>query len=83
MGLGIDFLSLQNNIWGNYSLSIGAVMLCVFVGWTWGIPKAIESLEASGHKCSGSGLWGILVRYVCPIANAIVLGYIIWTGQYF
>jgi len=83
MGLGIDFLSLQNNIWGNYSLSIGAVMLCVFVGWSWGVPKAIESLEASGHKFPGAGLWGILVRYVCPIAIAIVLGYIIWTGQYF
>jgi len=83
MGLGIDFLSLQNVLWGNYSLSIGAVMLCIFVGWTWGVPKAIESLEASGHKFPASGLWSILIKYVCPIAIAIVLGYIIWTGQYF
>jgi NSS family neurotransmitter:Na+ symporter len=83
LGTGIDFLSLQNNLWGNYSLSIGAVMLCIFVGWSWGVPKAIESLEASGHTLPAAGLWGVLIRYVCPIAVAIVFIYIIWTGQYF
>jgi len=83
MGFGIDFLSIQNNLWGNYSLSFGAVMLCIFVGWNWGIPKALESLEASGHKFAAAGVWGILVRYVCPAAIAIVLGYIVFTGTYF
>lgn len=83
MGLGIDFLSLQNTIWGNYSLSIGAILLAVFVGWTWGAPKAIESLEEHGVKFKGSGLWSFLIRYVCPAAIGVVLIYIILTGQYF
>ena len=83
LGFGIDFLSLQNIFWGNYSLSIGAILLAVFVGWSWGAPKAIESLESSGIKFQGSGLWTVLIRYVCPVAIGIVLIYIIVTGQYF
>jgi NSS family neurotransmitter:Na+ symporter len=81
-GLGIDFLSLQNIIWGNYSLSIGAVLLCVFIGTTWGTDKAIASLESSGHKLPASGLWAILIRYVCPIAITVVLAFLIYTGDY-
>jgi len=76
LGLGIDFLTLQSIIWGNYSLSIGALGLCIFVGWKWGIPAALASLEASGDKLKGHGLWTFLVKFVCPV-------YIIITQQYF
>jgi NSS family neurotransmitter:Na+ symporter len=82
-GLGMDFLSVQNIIWGNYSLSIGAVLITFFAGWVWGVPKALASLEASGHRLPLHGLWGFLVRYVCPVAVGLVLIFIIWTQQYF
>jgi len=83
LGTGLDFLSLQNIIWGNYSLSIGAILITVFAAWVWGVPKALESLEASGHRMPASGLWGFLIRFVCPIAVGFVLLFIIWTQQYF
>ena len=82
-GLGIDWLSLQNIIWGNYSLSIGALGLCLFVGWKWGIPAALDSLQASGHSLPASGFWSVLVRFVCPVAVGAILLYIIITQQYF
>lgn len=82
-GSGSDFLSIQNVIWGNFSLSIGALLLCLFVGWKWGVGKAIESLEASGDKFMGSGLWAVLVKFVCPVAVGAVLVYIIMTGNFF
>jgi NSS family neurotransmitter:Na+ symporter len=78
-----DFLTLNNNIWGNYSLSIGAILICVFAGWVWGIPKALGSLEEGGYKMPASGLWAILVKVVCPIAILCVLLFIIITGNYF
>jgi SNF family Na+-dependent transporter len=81
--LGVDFLTLQSIIWGNYSLSIGALGLCIFVGWKWGIPAALASLEASGDKLRGHGLWSVLVRFVCPLAVLAILVYIIITQQYF
>ena len=83
LGTGLDFLSLNNVIWGNFSLSIGALMLCIFAGWKWGIPAMLESLESSGHKLPASGMLTVLVKFVCPIAVGIVLIYIIVTQQYF
>ena len=78
-----DFLTLNNNIWGNYSLSLGAFLICVFVGWKWGIPKALASLEASGHRLPAPGLWSFLIRYVCPVLILILLIFIVATGTYF
>jgi NSS family neurotransmitter:Na+ symporter len=81
--VGGGFLNLQNIIWGNYSLSVGALLLCVFVGWKWGVPKARESLETGGFALPVAGLWSFLIKFVCPVAVAIVLGFIIVTGNYF
>ena len=81
-GSGIDFLSLQNIIWGNYSLGIGALLLCVFVGWKWGVPKALESLESGGYSMPAGNIWGVLIRYVCPLAVGLVIAFIIITQQY-
>lgn len=78
-----DFLTLNNNVWGNYSLSLGAILICVFVGWKWGIPKAIESLEEGGFPLPASGMWAFLVKFICPLAVGAVLAYIIITGNYF
>ena len=80
---GLDFLSIQNIIWGNYSLSIGALMLCIFVGWKWGVPKALASLEDSGNVLPARQLWSFLIRFVCPLAVGIILVYIIVTQNYF
>ncbi|GIV59395.1 sodium-dependent transporter [Rhodocaloribacter litoris] len=78
-----DFLTLNNNVWGNYSLSIGAILICIFVGWKWGLPNAIASLEASGDRLPAAGAWGVLVKYVCPVVILILLIFIVATGTYF
>ena len=78
-----DFLTLNNNVWGNYSLSIGAILICVFAGWVWGVPKLLASLEEGGFPLPASGLLAVLVKVVCPVAILIVLLFIIFTGTYF
>lgn len=83
LGEGSGFLDLQNIIFGNYSLSIGALCLCIFVGWRWGIPKALAEIENSGYRMQMAPVWGFLVRYFCPVAVAVVLGYILVTRDYF
>ena len=83
MAGGKGYLDVQNIIFGNYSLSIGALLICVFVGWRWGVPKALEEIEAHGNRMALAPVWGFLVRYFCPVAVALVLGYIIWTQNYF
>jgi NSS family neurotransmitter:Na+ symporter len=83
LGTGYNFLDLQNIIWGNYSLSIGALGLCLFVGWKWGVPAALQALEVSGDKLHAPALWSILVRFVCPVAVGAILIHIIVSQQYF
>ena len=82
-----DFLTLNNNVWGNYSLSIGAILICLFAGWKWGIPKLLESLEEGDEKgkfpLPGAPVLAFLIKIVCPVAILITLLFIIITGTYF
>ena len=82
-----DFLTLNNNVWGNYSLSIGAILICLFAGWKWGIPKLLESLQEGSvpdeFPLPGAPVLAILIKVICPIAILITLLFIIITGTYF
>ncbi|MXZ05053.1 MAG: sodium-dependent transporter [Rhodothermaceae bacterium] len=83
---GLDFLTLNNNIWGNYSLSLGAFLICVAVGWVWGVPKLLAALEEGGDRkfpMPGGTVVGFLIKVICPLAVLTVLIFIIVTGQYF
>ena len=82
----LDFLTLNSNIWGNYSLSIGALLICVGVAWAWGIPKFISSLEDGENRIfpmPGREIVGLLVKIICPLAIFTVLIFIVVTGNYF
>jgi len=81
-GLGLDWLTMQNNLWGNYSLSIGACLMCLFLAWKWGIPAALESLEEGGHRVPLRTLWAFLIQWVAPVAFIVILVYVVLTGQY-
>lgn len=74
---GGGFLGLMDLLFGKYGLTIGAMGICIFVGWYWGVPKALEEIEASGHKLPASPLWGFLVRWVCPVAVLFIFGLVV------
>ncbi len=77
------WLDIQNIIWGNYGLSVGALLICLFVGFKWGPEKMLEYVELGGNRVPGRGVLAFVIRYVCPLAIATVLAFIIITGQYF
>ncbi len=81
--LGETWLDIQNIIWGNYGLSIGAILICLFVGFRWGTDKMLDFVELGGNPLPGRGLFGFMVKFVCPLAIGVVLAFIIVTGQYF
>ena len=69
-----DFLSLMDFLWGNISLALGALLLCVFVGWVWGKRGAAAELsEGSGITQGSIDFWWIFIRFICPIVIFIVL----------
>jgi NSS family neurotransmitter:Na+ symporter len=82
-GVGVDFLSLMNIIFGNYSLSIGSLALALFVGYRWGVSGAAAEIETEGVIFGLKPAWAFLIRFLCPVAVAIIIIYIVWTGNYF
>jgi NSS family neurotransmitter:Na+ symporter len=81
--VGMGFLDFMNALFGNYSLSIGAFLISVFVGYKWGVSAAITEVQAEGNRFPLSTSWGSLLRFICPIAIFVVLAYIAMTGRYF
>jgi NSS family neurotransmitter:Na+ symporter len=82
-GVGLDFLSLMNIIFGNYSLSLGSLLLAVFVGYRWGVAGAAEEIEQEGVRFGLRPAWAFLIRFLCPVAVAVIIVYIVLTGNYF
>ena len=77
-GVGMDFLTLMATIWNNFALPIGGLMLSIFVGWVWGVDKAIEELLREHAWFPAPKLWGVLIRFVAPVAIIIILLTGIW-----
>jgi NSS family neurotransmitter:Na+ symporter len=71
--LGRSFLDLVSIVFGTVALTLGALLIAVFVGWRWGARKALE--EMNGLPLGG--LWVVAIRIVCPLATAGVLIYIL------
>ncbi|MEL7061494.1 MAG: sodium-dependent transporter [Acidobacteriota bacterium] len=78
---GSGFLDLANFVFGTIFLTVGAMLICIFVGWKWGIPAARAAIETGGHRLPGAPLWGFVVRYVCPLATLILLLYGVFVGS--
>ncbi len=77
------FLDLQNILWGNLALTIGALGISLFVGWRWGTHHALAELTRGVARPRGQGLFRFLIRFLCPVAVTVVLLYIVLTGQYY
>jgi len=70
--LGLDFLSLLDFTTANVLLPLGGLLTALFVGWVWGVDRAILEISQGGTR-QGLWTWGLAVRYVVPVALAVVL----------
>jgi NSS family neurotransmitter:Na+ symporter len=79
----LGFLDFANILLGNYSLTIGALLLAIFVGYKWGIKNLTAEITIENNHFYGRSFWGIIIRYFCPVAIIVILLYILLTGNYF
>jgi NSS family neurotransmitter:Na+ symporter len=79
----IGFLDFMNALFGNYSLIIGSFFVAIFAGYKWGIKAVQNEIEQEGTIFKLYMLWAFLIRFICPVAIAAILGYIVITGNYF
>lgn len=71
--LQMGFLDLMDTIFGNLALTLGALLLCLFVGWRWAPQDALAAaMEGSAYPRLGRP-WLFLIRYLCPLAIGTIL----------
>lgn len=76
-GRSLGFLDMMDLFGGQFSMTFGALMIAIFVGWRWGT-NALRNEIA--HPDSHPLLHRIIafqIRYVCPLVIIGLLAYII------
>lgn len=69
------FLDILDYLFGSISLTLGGMLLSIFVGWKWGVKNAIEEIKYGLISDSKTFLtfWNFLIRFVCPVVIFFVL----------
>jgi NSS family neurotransmitter:Na+ symporter len=70
--LGMNFFDHVDNIASNYLLPIGGMLTAIFVGWVWGTKEAHKEIERHETTFHWAGYWEFVIRYIAPIAVAVV-----------
>ena len=81
--IGLGFLDFFNILLGNYSLTLGALLIALFVGYKWGVKNVIREVNQQGNIFYLKRAWSFLIRFFCPVAILIIFIYIMVTGNYF
>lgn len=82
-GIGLGFLDVMNISLGNYSLTIGAFLISIFVGYKWGIHAVRAEIENHDNIFYFRKVWTFLIRFICPVAIFAIFVYIVVTRNYF
>lgn len=69
------FLDILDYTFGSISLTLGGMLLSIFIGWKWGTKNAINEIKLGLVSESKSLLtiWNFLIRFVCPVVIFFVL----------
>ncbi|MEC7640921.1 MAG: sodium-dependent transporter [Nitrospinota bacterium] len=70
--MGMTFFDMVDNIVSNYLLPIGGMLTALFVGWVWGTGEAQNEIEKHETRFHYAAVWGFLIRYIAPVAVAMV-----------
>ena len=81
-GKPAGFLDVMNYLFGNLSLTVGALLLCLFVVLRWKPANAVTEIVSSAPWFrSLAKPWIVCVAVLCPLAVFGLLAYMLVTGQ--
>ncbi len=67
------FFSLMDFLWVSLSLPFGALALCLFGAWVWGLRNAAEEISGTSPSFVRlEGVWRFFVLVVCPLFIAVI-----------
>ncbi|TDJ48720.1 MAG: sodium-dependent transporter [Nitrospina sp.] len=70
--MGMTFFDVVDNVASNYLLPLGGMLTAIFVGWVWGTREAHREIERYETKFHWGAYWEFVLRYVAPVAVALV-----------
>ncbi len=69
----VGFHEIMDFTWGTLAMVIGSFFLAIFTSRVWGVKNAVEELRSGCRHFTWQGaLWSIIIKYISPIAIAIV-----------
>ncbi len=71
--LGMDLFDVANRVSGDYLLAIGGLLISLYVVWVWKWPAFRDETNAGSGRVKVGASWGPFVRFLIPIAVALVL----------
>ncbi len=70
---GLTFFDLLDFLASNIMLPLGGLLLAIFIGYVWGVDKAVGEIVQNGkHSFPLKRIWIILIKYLAPAALIIV-----------
>jgi NSS family neurotransmitter:Na+ symporter len=72
----IDFMGKFDVIFANISLAVGALLICIFVGWVWGIKKPVEEVRRGNPLFRIRPFWVFSLKFLSPVVLIIILIFI-------
>lgn len=72
----IDFMGKMDFIFLSLFLPIGAFLICLFLGYVWGVKNATKEILSGNPKFKLQSLWTFSVKFLSPIAILIILYFI-------
>ena len=72
---GMNAFDLYDFLSSNVMLPLGGILICLFVGWVYGLPQLEKQLSNDGRLPNRGLIRAVffLVRYVTPLLIAVVL----------
>lgn len=72
---GLNAFDLFDYISSNILLPLGGILICLFAGWSYGLPKLKEALSNGGilNNATLIRVLFILLRYIAPLLIGIIL----------
>lgn len=70
---GRDILDNVDFLASNVFLPLGGLLMCLFIGWVWGVDKAIDEVTNHGKLSFPlKGFWTVMIKYVAPVGILFV-----------
>lgn len=71
--MGMDFLDTFDFIAEYTMMPLGALIMCILIGWKWKPDVIVEEVKANGGEFKLEGYYRFMIKYITPLLVAFVL----------